>query len=358
MAKLTVGVIFGGQSSEHEISCVSATSVIRNLDKDKYDIITIGITKKGEWYVYGGSEDNIENGLWKEDEKNLTKAVVSASSADHGIIVFDKERGVYVKKIDVFFPVLHGMYGEDGTIQGLFEMSGAAYVGCGVLASSVAMNKIYTKIIFEKAGLLQAKWTAVYSSQLENMKECVKQIEDKLSYPIYVKPANAGSSVGISRAENANELARALKNAAVHDRSIVCEEEVRGREVECAVLGNDEVFAAEVGEIVAPGSGFYDYDEKYKKNTTRLIIPADLDKETYEKVRSDAVRAFRAIDGCGVSRVDFFVRESDKKVVINEINTLPGFTSISMYPKLWAAAGKDYKTLLDEMIYLAQCRKK
>lgn len=356
MSKMKVGVIFGGQSSEHEISRLSAASVIKNLNKEKYDIKVIGITKSGKWYLYLGDTEKMEDGSWENDSKNLRKAVVSASSDDSGIIVFD-EKKTYVEKIDVFFPVLHGMYGEDGTIQGLFEMSGVPYVGCGVLASSVAMNKIYTKIIFQNAGLEQAKWTAVYKKDFSDMEKCLNKIENALEYPIYIKPANAGSSVGISRVTNRAELEEALVLAAKHDRQIVCEEEIKGREVECSVLGNEIVEAGEVGEIVAPGSGFYDYDEKYKKNTTQLIIPAKLEKDVYEKVRCDAVKAFCAIDGAGVSRVDFFVTD-DKRVIINEINTLPGFTSISMYPKLWEAAGKKYDELLDDMISLALTREK
>ena len=358
MSKKTVVVIFGGQSSEHEISRISASSVIRNLNKEKYDVITIGITKNGEWYLYSGDIEKIESGEWQDDEKNLKKAVVSPSAADKGIIVFDDEKSFHIQKTDVFFPVLHGMYGEDGTIQGLFEMSSVPYVGCGVLASSVAMNKIYAKIIFENAGLVQADWTAVYKKEFSDMDACLERVEKKLGYPVYVKPANAGSSVGISRATNKDELKDALLLASEHDRQIVVEQEVSGREVECSVLGGDTVRAAEVGEIVAPGSGFYDYDEKYKKQTTKLIIPAKLDDKTYQKVRSDAVKAFCAIDGAGISRVDFFVRSSDGEVVINEINTMPGFTSISMYPKLWQAAGKEYEDLLDDMINLAFERKK
>lgn len=359
MNKKVVAVIFGGQSSEHEISRISSVSVIKNLNKEKYDILTLGITKNGEWYLYGGDVEKIEDGRWENDSDNLRKAVISPSAADKGIIVFEKNGTVSIIKTDVFFPVLHGMYGEDGTIQGLLEMSSVPYVGCGVLASSVGMNKIYTKIVFENAGLKQTPWMAVYKREMErDIENCIDRIEEKLGFPVYVKPANAGSSVGISRVSKKEDLKKALVLAAEHDRQIVVEQEIVGREVECSVLGNNEVFAGAVGEVVAPGDGFYDYDEKYKSNTTQLIIPAKLEKDVYEKVRSEAIKAFSAIDGMGVSRVDFFVRAADGEVVINEINTMPGFTSISMYPKLWNAAGKKYDVLLDEMIELAMVREK
>ncbi len=357
MEKKTVAVIFGGQSSEHEVSRLSATFIINNLDREKYDVLMLGINKSGAWFLYEGDVSKIADGSWEKDEK-LSKAVISPSSADKGLIVFRDDSAFELVKIDVVFPVLHGAYGEDGTIQGLLELSGIAYVGCGVLASSVGMNKIYTKMVFEKAGLNQAKWTAVYDKNFDNIDGEVERVASELGFPLYVKPANAGSSVGISRVETKEELKKALLFAAEHDRQIVVEEAVVGREVECSVLGNDTVFAAAVGEIVAPGSGFYDYDEKYKSDTTKLVIPAKLEDDIYEQVRASAIKAFEAVDGAGLSRVDFFVRTSDNCVIINEINTLPGFTAISMYPKLWSAAGKEAKELLDELISLAQKRRK
>lgn len=358
MEKETIAVIFGGQSSEHEISRLSATFVINNLSKEKYNVLTIGITKDGVWYLYNGDSSKIADGSWEDDKESLCKAVISPSSADRGLIVFKENGVVELISLDVVFPVLHGAYGEDGTIQGLLEMSAIPYVGCGVLASSVGMNKIYTKMIFEKAGLNQAKWTAVYDKNFDKIEDEIERIEVQIGFPLYVKPANAGSSVGISRVENKSELKAALLLAAKHDRQIVVEEAIVGREVECSVLGNEVVFAAEVGEVVAPGSGFYDYDEKYKSNTTQLIIPANLDENIYEEIRKSAVKAFEAIDGAGLSRVDFFVRNSDGCVIINEVNTLPGFTAISMYPKLWKAAGKDANELLEELVSLAKKRRK
>ncbi len=355
-AKQKVCVIFGGRSSEHEVSRVSATSVINNLDKEKYKILMLGITQKGEWYLYSGKVEKIADGSWEKDKKHLKKAILSPSVNDKGLIVFEADGSIKKVKLDVIFPVLHGIYGEDGTIQGLFELSGIPYVGCGVLASSVGMNKIYTKQVFDKAGLKQAKWLAVYTKDFDKIDDIVSEIETKLGYPCFVKPANAGSSVGISKAESREDLLAALDLAAIHDRQIVVEEMIVGHEVECAVLGNDEIMASGVGEIVS-AIGFYDYDEKYKTDTAQLLIPANIDEKTTEIVRESAIKAFASIDGAGLSRVDFFV-SGDGEVIINEINTLPGFTSISMYPKLWEKAGVGYTELLDRLISLAKIRQK
>lgn len=355
--KQKVCVIFGGQSSEHEVSRVSASSVIENLDKEKYKVYMVGITKKGKWYLYSGKVEHLHNGAWEKDKKHLKPAVISPSAADKGLLVTEVSGTVKKVKIDVIFPVLHGMYGEDGTVQGLFELCRIPYVGCGVLASSVGMNKIYMKYIFEKAGLTQAKWLPVYTKDFDKLDCIIDEIETKLGYPCFIKPANAGSSVGITKAHNREELSDGLATAAQHDRQIVVEEAVIGREVECSVLGNTDVKASVVGEIVS-AIGFYDYEEKYKTDTADLIVPAKLDGAVTEKIREHAVRAFTAIDGMGLSRVDFFVRERDGEVVINEINTLPGFTSISMYAKLWGACGLPYGALLDELIALAYTRQK
>lgn len=356
-----VCVLFGGQSSEHEVSRVSAASVIDNLDKEKYKILTVGITKTGKWYLYNGKAEQIKSGAWEKDKKHLRPAVLSPSSADKGLLVKDADGKQRKLHIDVIFPVLHGMYGEDGTVQGLFELSGIPYVGCGVLASSVGMNKIYMKYVFEKAGLVQAKWLPVYTKDFDKIDSIIEQIERELGYPCFVKPANAGSSVGITKAEDRTQLYAGLQLAAQHDRQIVVEEMVVGREVECSVLGNanekDGVKASTVGEIVS-AAGFYDYEEKYKTDTADLIVPAQLNADVMKKIQDSAVIGFCAIDGAGLSRVDFFVRERDGAVVINEINTLPGFTSISMYATLWGASGLGYSALLDELIRLAYVRQK
>lgn len=348
-------VIFGGKSPEHEISRKSVTSVLNNLDKSKYDISLIGITKNGEWYLYTGDYKNIENGGWENDTANKKKAIISPDSEDKAIIVLDGNTAGKIR-IDVAFPVLHGEFGEDGTIQGLLELSGIPYVGMGVMASANGMDKTSSKIVFESAGIPQADWVNV--NKTDDYSEKMDEIEQKLGYPCFVKPARTGSSVGVGKAHDRKELKEALENAALYDRKILVEENIDGHEVECAVLGNgDDVKAATVGEIM-PTVEFYDFDAKYNDNSTKLQIPANLPEETIEKIREYAVRAFKALDGSGLSRVDFFVKHSDGSVLLNEINTLPGFTNISMYPKLWDAVGLGYSELLDRLIELAEKRMK
>lgn len=354
--KLKICVVFGGKSPEHDISCISASYVIENLDREKYKITTIGITKKGEWYLYSGKAESIRNGKWKSEKKNLKKAIISPDASQKAILIFDDDK---VKKVkpDIIFPVLHGEYGEDGTIQGLFELSGIKYVGMGVCASANGMDKTFSKIVFDSVGIPQADWVVVNTYDMENIDAVIEKIEKKLGYPCFVKPASTGSSVGVGKAKCREELIKSLNESAKFGRKILVEENIDGHEVECAVLGNNEVGASVVGEIL-PEVEFYDFDAKYKSNTTKLQIPADLPKEISEKIREYAVKAFKAIDGMGLSRVDFFVRYSDNSVVLNEINTLPGFTSISMYPKLWEATGKKYSELLDELVMLGMNRVK
>lgn len=345
-------VIFGGRSPEHEISRMSVTSILNNLDKNKYNISLIGITKSGAWYLYTGDHANIINGEWEKDTANRKKAIISPDAEDKAILVFDSDS---VTKLhpDVIFPVLHGEFGEDGTIQGLFEMSGIPYVGMGVMASANSMDKTSTKIVLKDAGIPQADW--VTAQRTDDFEAKMDEIEKKLGYPCFVKPARTGSSVGVGKAHNRAELRNALENAAKFDRKILVEENIDGHEVECAVLGNEDVKAATVGEIM-PTVEFYDFDAKYNDNSTQLQIPANLPKETIEEIRKYAVTAFKALDGSGLSRVDFFVKHSDGSVVLNEINTLPGFTNISMYPKLWDAVGVGYSELLDRLIELAEKR--
>ena len=347
--KLTVCVLFGGQSSEHEISRISATSVIKNLDKDKYDIVTIGITKEGEWLLYQGPVEKIATGDWENG--HVSRAIIAPDASISGIIKF-ADNEVTSARIDVVFPVLHGLYGEDGTVQGLLELAKIPYVGAGVLASSVGMDKVYAKLIFQHAGIPQADWMVVYREELDNMQQIVDKIENKFGYPCFIKPSNAGSSVGITKAHDRQELVEGLKLAAQHDRKILIEEFINGREIECSVLGNYHAEASVLGEII-PGKEFYDYDAKYHDDSSQLIIPAQLPQDTVEQIQHYAVKAFRALDCCGLSRVDFFVHKETGKVYINEINTMPGFTSISMYPKLWEASGIPYSELLDRLIRLA-----
>lgn len=329
-----LGVIYGGKSTENEVSKVSAKAVLENLDKTKYKIYPIYISKDGEWFK-GESEEKIENII------------------------------EYLKKLDLVFPVLHGLYGEDGTIQGMLELFGIKYIGCKVLASSVGMDKAYTKMIFEKAKLNQAKYVYIkkcegdkfiyidenLDEQKLDLEDLVKIIENKIKYPMFVKPSNSGSSVGVNKAKTQEELIKSIKNAAEFDFKILIEQGIIGKEVECAVLGNSQigVIATKPGEILAAGD-FYSFDSKYNDENSKTLLEARITEEQKQEVRELAIKAFNAIDGNGLSRVDFFVEEETGKIYINEINTMPGFTSISMFPKLFEAYGYTYSELLDKVI--------
>lgn len=352
--KKSLCVVFGGRSPEHDISLKSVTSVIRNLDGEKYDIHMLGITKDGKWLLYTGDPEKIEGGFWEREEAYLKKAIISPDTCDGGLIVFEEDKTRTVK-LDCIFPVLHGEFGEDGTIQGLFEMSGIKYVGVGVAGSANSMDKTLSKIVFQNAGIPQAAWVTVLDT--DNIDDKIEEIEKELGYPCFVKPASTGSSVGVGKAGSREELKKALSYAQEFGRKVIVEENIDGREVECAVLGNINAAASEVGEIV-PEVEFYDFDAKYNSNSTRLDIPAILDEDIKQEIRAYAIKAFSAMDGMGLSRVDFFVRKGDNKVILNEINTLPGFTNISMYPKLWEASGIKYGDLLDRVIDLAEQRVK
>ena len=354
MKKLNIALIFGGISGEHDVSLVSATSVYKNIDKSKYNVFTIGITKDGRWLYYEGDEENIKNGTWADlANKNVEINLVPSGNKEVGILFEDGN----VKKIDVLFPVLHGPYGEDGTIQGLFEISQIPYVGCGVLASSVGMDKLICKKVFSQIGLPQVNYTytSKWAFNIDSEKE-LNDIESKLDYPIFVKPANMGSSVGISKATNREELLKGIEEALKYDTRIVLEQGIDAREIEVAVLGNDEVKASIAGEI-KPGKDFYDYEDKYINGVSVCEIPANISEENMENIRKMAVEAFKGIDGKGLSRVDFFIDKNSGEIFINEINTLPGFTSISMYPKMWDATGLPYSQLIDKLIELALDRK-
>jgi len=351
--KKTIAVLFGGQSSEHEVSRISASTIISNIDQSKYFVIPVGITKDGRWMIYNGPVENIKNGDW---EKFGTPAVLSPDASQKGLL---KIVGTKVKLIpvDAVFPVLHGLNGEDGTVQGLFELAQIPYVGCGVLASAVSMDKAYTKIIAKHAKIRQAEFIVVMRDDIHK-KSVLTKIEKKLGYPCFIKPANAGSSVGITKAHNAEEALEGMVLAAEHDRKIVIEKNVTGREVECAVLGTGKgTKASTVGEVLAAAE-FYDYDAKYNNAESRTVIPADLDAKIVEEIRKEAVKVFNAVDGAGLARVDFFVEEGTNKVIFNELNTLPGFTSISMYPKLWEAVGLPINELIDELIELSFTRER
>ena len=343
-------VLFGGQSSEHEVSCVSATTIIKNIDRTEYNVYLIGITKEGRWLLAGDLKA-VEDGSWKQSEKS---AIISPDRADHGIIISDGEKTEKVY-IDCVFPVLHGLYGEDGTVQGLFELAGIPYVGCGVLASAVSMDKFYTKVIVDTLGIRQAEYVPVYSEMLEDMNAVINKVEEKLDYPVFVKPSNAGSSKGVSKAHDREELVAALKLAAEHDRKILVEETINGRELECGVLGGAEVVPSGIGEVVAADE-FYSYDAKYNNEESKTVIGPELPEGKAEEIRKNAVEIFKAVDGFGLSRVDFFLENGTNEVVFNEINTLPGFTAISMYPMLFGAAGIPVNELVKKLIELSYTR--
>ena len=347
MEKKKLGVVFGGMSTENEVSVVSAESILNNLDRERYEVFPIYIDKKGNWFKY------IENGQKRE----------------FGAKVENKEKidnlFQYLKGLDVVFPVLHGLYGEDGTIQGLFELLKIPYVGCKVLASSVGMDKVYTKIVFEKAGLNQTPYEYVrkykdnyiyidknFNENILSLNEVAEKISKSLKFPMFVKPSNSGSSVGVKKVENLEELKEAIEYAATFDKKVLVEQGVNGREIECAVLGNEDVIASCVGEIKAADE-FYSYDAKYKNEESKTKIPANISEELSNEIRNEAIKAFKSIDGKGLSRVDFFIEDGTNKIYINEINTMPGFTSISMYPKMFEASGLPYKELLTKLIELA-----
>ncbi len=350
MDRIRLGVIFGGVSTEHDVSCISGTSVIENLDKAKYEIFPVYISKNGEWFVYKKDVDSIRVLDISTDIEELEKI---ENITD------------YLKNLDVIFPVLHGLGGEDGSIQGLFEMLKVPYVGCKILASCVGMDKVYTKLVFEKAKINQATYEYIqkykdkyiyidkcFNEKICSIDEIANILEKNLKYPMFVKPSNSGSSVGINKAINKEELKEYIRHSAIFDKKILIEQAICGKEVECAVLGNEDVITSCVGEI-KPADEFYSFDAKYKNVASKVIIPADIDKEISNEIRDLSIKAFKAIDGSGLARVDFFVEDKTNAIYINEINTLPGFTKISMYPKLFEQVGIGYKELLDRLIDLA-----
>ncbi len=349
MSKKAVVVLFGGKSSEHEISCISARTVIKAIPTDKYEIVRIGITKKGHW-IFVQSDEAIEDGSWRTGK---TTAVISPDASRKEVIMTDERGTVMRLPVDVVFPVLHGLYGEDGTVQGLLELAQIPYVGCGVLASAVSMDKVYTKLLVDELKTIhQAKYVAVRKESLVKMEELMDKIEKKISYPMFVKPSNAGSSKGISKAHNRDELSAALTMAAEHDRKILVEETIVGRELECAVLGTNKASASGVGEILSAAE-FYDYDAKYNNQESKTVISPELPEGKEDEIRNAAKKIFGALDGYGLARVDFFLEEGTNRVVFNEINTMPGFTSISMYPMLWAQKGLEASALVEQLLDLA-----
>ena len=382
MKKVRVGILFGGRSGEHEISLLSAASVFKAIDKEKFEVVPIGVTKEGRW-VTSGEAERLLSGNSPQPERHLRAGDPGATPAaavlqngeafvmppePHGLGLQPFQTDALARRasdrainVDVIFPVLHGTFGEDGTVQGLLELADIAYVGAGVLGSAAGMDKDLMKSLFRAAGLPIVKHVTVLRREWSLKPKAVqKLVESKLKYPVFVKPANLGSSVGISKAHDRRELAPAIDEAAKFDRKIVIEEGVGGkkhkaREIECAVLGNDNPEASVAGEIV-PSAEFYDYSAKYLDEGSQLIIPAKLGKSEMKNVQRLAIAAFRAVDCSGLSRVDFLMDPKSRKIYLNEINTMPGFTSISMYPKLWAASGVSYPELIERLIQLGRER--
>lgn len=351
MKKLSVCILFGGISPEHEVSLRSAESVLNNIDTEKYNILPVGITKEGDWILFGGKDYSmLPSGAWKTHPDNRRCAISPVRG--QGLLSFEGDC-VVRQHIDVVFPVLHGENGEDGAMQGLMQMAGIPYVGPHVAASAVAMDKTLTKLVVDHAGVPQAAWQLVRSAELHNhMENTLDLLELRFRYPMFVKPAGTGSSVGVSKAADREALRIALEKAAKFDKKILVEEFIHGREIEVAVMGNDNPVASICGEIDS-GADFYDYDAKYITDTSTAYIPARIPENVQEIVREAAVKVYSAIGCQGLSRVDFFVTFEENRVVFNEINTLPGFTSISMYPKLFDASGIPYTKLIDSLINLA-----
>jgi len=351
MKKLNVCVLFGGISPEHAVSLRSAESVLNNMDSEKYNVFPVGITREGKWLLFGGKDYALlPDGVWQSHADNR-EATISPVRGQ-GLLIFDGDK-VTIQPIDVVFPVLHGENGEDGTMQGLLQMAGIPYVGPHVAASAVAMDKTLTKLVVDNAGVPQAAWQLVRSSEMKNrMEPILDDLESRFTYPMFVKPAGTGSSVGVSKASDRVTLEAALLSAGAFDEKILVEEFICGREVEVAVLGNSNPVASICGEIDS-GADFYDYDSKYITDTSTAYIPARIPEDVAEQVREAAVKVYRVVGCQGLSRVDFFVTYEDNRVVFNEINTLPGFTSISMYPKLFGASGIPYGELIDQLLQLA-----
>jgi D-alanine-D-alanine ligase len=350
MSKLRVGVLFGGRSGEHEVSLNSATSIIAALDRKKYQIVPIGITKEGRWVV---GEDPLKE-LKAGKIKTSRFAILAPDPQLKSLLSWDGNKSFSVlQNLDVIFPVLHGTYGEDGTVQGLLELADIPYVGCGVLASALGMDKDKMKSAFAAAGLPQVPYRVFLRGVFkDDPGGILGELEHHFTFPMFVKPVNLGSSVGISRAANGEELIAAIEKASQFDRKIIVEEGVPAREIECSILGNDDPRASVVGEVV-PKKEWYDYEAKYTEGLAEVLIPAPLGPEKVQEVQALAIRAYKAVDGAGMARVDFLMDKKTEKLYVNEINTIPGFTQFSAYPKMWEASGLKYPQLVDKLIELA-----
>ncbi len=348
MDKLKVLLLFGGQSEEHDISCLSATTIADNLDKSRYDVTLVGVTREGKWLL---TEDvsAIRDGSWRNGR---TGAVLLPDATRKALLLFSPDGHTEEKPVELALPVFHGRWGEDGTIQGLFELARIPYVGCGVAASACGMDKPYTKVLVNAAGVEQARYACLTQRDLADMDGTVRRLEEMFSYPIFVKPSDGGSSQGCSRAENRDALVRSLQLAARYGTRVMAEENIVGRELECAVRSTPEgPKASGVGEILsAAGTDFYDFDAKYSNPDSRTVVDPELPEGKREEIRRAALKVFEAVGAYGLSRVDFFLENGTNRVIFNEINTFPGFTSISMYPQLWEAAGLPIPELLNALI--------
>ncbi len=349
--RIRVGVLFGGRSAEHEVSLVSAASIIEALDRKKYDVFPIGITPEGRWL---SSNDAVQLLKEKSSVESLPEHLILPDPRKQGLVEINTSGVAEIQNIDVVFPVMHGTFGEDGTVQGLLELAGVPYVGAGVLGSAVGMDKMIQKQVLEAAKIRVAQGLSFFVSEFEeSQKKIVARIEEELQYPCFVKPSNTGSSIGISKAHDRNELIDAVALAGQYDRKIIVEKSIeKAREIECGVIGNEKPAASVLGEII-PSNEFYDYDAKYVDGKSTAIIPADIPKWAVRKIQYIACKAFKVLDCSGMARVDFLVQGNGSKIFLNEINTIPGFTSISMFPKLWEASGLSYSDLLDKVIQLA-----
>lgn len=349
-----VALLFGGVSSEHDISCMSAQTFMTAMEPDdSYTVYPIYIDRQGRWFLYDGDRQGLKDA--PKSEYSVPVAIVPGMGRDAFLMM--GESGMETLEIDVVIPVLHGLNGEDGTVQGLLEMARIPYVGCGILASAVAMDKVYTKKIVQGLGIRQARYVDLTRYEIAQAEEeAVRKVEEAFDYPVFVKPSRAGSSVGVTKARNAEELREGLKKAAAEDWRVLVEEFIDGREVECAVLGEQDVKAANVGEILSAAE-FYDFEAKYINVESKTVVPAEMDEATRQEIRRDAVAIFRGIDGSGLSRVDFFIERSTGEIIFNEINTFPGFTPISMYPMLWKAEGMSVEEQIRELIRIAMERK-
>ena len=349
--RIRVGVLFGGRSAEHEVSLVSAASIIEALDRKKYAVFPIGITPEGRWL---SSNDAVKLLKEKSSVESLPEHLILPDPRKQGLVEINTSGVAEIQNIDVVFPVMHGTFGEDGTVQGLLELAGVPYVGAGVLGSAVGMDKMIQKQVLEAAKIRVAQGLSFFVSEFEeSQKKIVARIEEELQYPCFVKPSNTGSSIGISKAHDRNELIDAVALAGQYDRKIIVEKSIeKAREIECGVIGNEKPAASVLGEII-PSNEFYDYDAKYVDGKSTAIIPADIPKWAVRKIQYIACKAFKVLDCSGMARVDFLVQGNGSKIFLNEINTIPGFTSISMFPKLWEASGLSYSDLLDKVIQLA-----